>query len=330
MTRKIVLMMAAVLCVMGAAAERTESIPYGDMEHWVVRYITESKLLGGKTKTIYAIGNTDTIRGNVPYKFAQPYHGLNSAVWGNVNPWSVSNAYAKVMGIEKAAGTTYPEKRDNGYCCRMDSKLLDVTALGVIDLKVLICGTIFTGKTVEPVTMAGASRPYAVIDMGAPYKGHPIALQLDYKAIVEDSNEVTYAKATSNPKKREGRDCAEFYVYLQQRWEDADGNIHARRVGTGYERIYHSVPEWQNDHQVPIRWGDIRQQPDFKDYEGLNTHQFMARNSKGEMVRIQEEGWGLNEPTHIIIMLTSGKYEAFIGHEGNSLWVDNVKLVYAD
>ena len=54
-----------------------------------------------------------------------------------------------------------------------------------------------------------------------------------------------------------------------------------------------------------------------------------AKNSKGKIVPIKEEGWDANkQPTHMIIMLTSGCYEAFVGHEGNVLWVDNVKLVY--
>lgn len=317
--KKFVVSVVCLLCTLVMNAERIEKMPYGDFETWAVRYIKESKLLGGETKVLYAVAPTDTIRGNVPFVYGK-----------NGNPWSVSNAYAKVAGVEKAAGTTYPEKRGNGWCCRMDSKLLSVVAFKIIDLKVAVAGTIFTGKTQEPVTMAGANDPYAVIDMGVPFTKHPIALMLDYKAIVENSNEITYAKATSRPKKGEGHDEAEFYIYLQQRWEDEEGNVYARRVGTGYERISQTVPNWVNDHRVPIRWGDISQQPGFKDYEGLNQHQFKTRNSKGKMVRIEEVGYGLNEPTHMIIMLTSGKYEAFVSHEGNTLWVDNVRLVYKD
>jgi hypothetical protein len=33
------------------AQQRIEPIVYGDMNQWVVRYITDSKILGGKTKT---------------------------------------------------------------------------------------------------------------------------------------------------------------------------------------------------------------------------------------------------------------------------------------
>lgn len=305
-----------VAAVMGMRAERIELLPYGDFEHWAVRYIKESRLLGGNTKTLYAIGPTDTIRANQAYVSAPD------------NIWAVSNAYAKVMGIEKASGTTYPERRGTGWCCRMDSKLESVVALHVIDLKVAVAGTIFAGKTGEPVTMAGANDPYSVLDMGIPFTGHPTALMLDYKAKISESMEVTQAKATAHPKTIVGHDEAEIYIYFQHRWEDEDGNVYARRVGTGYERITQSVPVWQNDHRVPIRWGNITKMPDFKSYEGLNQHAFKCRNSKGKMVPIEEVGYSIDPPTHMIVMLTSGRYEAFVAHEGNTLWVDNIRLVY--
>jgi len=312
------------LLILGAtmlaqAGERIEKIPFGDFETWTVRYIKESGILGGNTKTQYFPAPTDTIWTNSVYPYGK-----------NGNVWATSNAYAKVMGIEKASGTIYPEKRGNGYCCRMDCKVDGVTALGIINLKVFVAGSLFTGATREPVTQKEANDPYSVLDMGVPFTKHPIALMLDYKAIVENSNEITYAKATAHPKTREGHDEAEFYVFLQQRWEDEDGNIHARRVGTGYERVSKSVPEWVNNHRVKIQWGDIRKTEGYQDYMGLNSKAFKAKNSKGKMVPIQEEGYSINEPTHIIIMLTSGKYEAFVGHEGNSLWVDNIRLVYED
>ena len=48
-------------------AERIDTIPFGDMESWAVRYIKESKLLGGQTKMLYALAPTDTIWENGPY-----------------------------------------------------------------------------------------------------------------------------------------------------------------------------------------------------------------------------------------------------------------------
>ena len=55
-----------------------------------------------------------------------------------------------------------------------------------------------------------------------------------------------------------------------------------------------------------------------------------TRNSKGESVLIKETGWAeANEnPTHMILQFSSSHGGAFIGSPGNTLWVDNVKLVY--
>ena len=133
-------------------AERVEPIKFGNMEQWTVRQIKESRLLGGKTKTLYCLAPTDTIRKNGPYTYGQ-----------NGNWWSTSNAYANVIGIEKAAGTMRPEKRDGGgTCCRLNTELLEVSVLGMIDIQVLVAGTLFTGKTIEPIT--GAGDPYKNID----------------------------------------------------------------------------------------------------------------------------------------------------------------------
>lgn len=308
----------AIGCTLAVMAEDTvELLPFGDFEQWAVRYIKESRFLGGRTKTLYAVAPNDTIRGNIPFTY-----GLGG------NPWSVSNAYARVAGIDKASGTTTPERRGDGWCARLDCKLDSVVVARIIDLKVLVAGTLFTGRTLEPISMRATNDPYNAIDMGVPFTRHPKAMMLDIKAHIEESDEITYAKAVANPKIRKGRDCAEVYVLLQHRWEDADGKLHARRVATAYERFYHSIPEWDNDHVIPFRWGDITQQPDFRNYERLNAIGFQAMNSKGDMVRVVEEGFGLENPTHMIIMITSGSYEAFVGHNGNTLWVDNVRFVY--
>ncbi|MCQ2313181.1 MAG: PCMD domain-containing protein [Paludibacteraceae bacterium] len=311
----VLFMICACSSMMAQETERVELIPFGDFEQWVVRKIKESDVFSGKVKKIYAIGPTDTILGAKPF-----YYGQNG------NPWSVSNAYIRVLGLDKVSGTTRPERRDSGWCARMDCKLEPVVALS-IDLKVQIAGTIFLGWTYEPIPLKAANDPYGVVDFGVPFTGHPKALQLDYKAKVADENVVTYAKAVANPKLREGRDCAEIYVYLQRRWEEK-GKIYAERVATGYERIWNDIPEWVNDHRIPIRYGDITQQPDYQDYEGLNQHKFRTKNSKGDMVYVNEVGYSDAEPTHMVLMISSGRYEAFIGHDGNVLWVDNVALVY--
>ena len=299
-------------------AERIEPIPFGDMESWTVRYITESKLLGGQTKTLYCLAPTDTIWKNGPYIYGQ-----------NGNPWATSNAYANVSGIEKAAGTMTPEKREDGStCCRLDVDLLDVRVLGFIDIQVLVPGTLFTGRNLEPITTA--KDPYQNIDFGVPFTGRPNALMLDYKCIISPENWVWYAKGMAKPRKQEGHDEAEVYLYLQHRWEDEKGRIHSIRVGTAYERFSEDQLTWVNGHRVPIHYGDITGEEWYEDYMGFKCMQ-RAVNSRGKVTPIIEEGWdGSLEPTHLVIMLTSGKFEAFVGKAGNTFWVDNVSLVYED
>ncbi len=298
---------------------RMEMLPFGDFENWAVRYIHESSILGGKTRTLYAIAAKDTIDGNKAF-----IYGVDG------NPWSVSNAYAKVSGIVKGSGTTYPELREKGnYCCRMDSKLEEVVALGFINIRVLVSGSIFTGKTIEPITTA--KDPYQNIDFGVPFTGHPTALVFDYKCIISPEQKVLLAKGFGKPKQIDGHDEAQAYIYLQKRWEDKEGNIYARRIGTGCHRFTTTQAEWVNDFEVPIHYGDICKEPFFKDYMGFDTNN-RAMNSKGKIVPIREIGWGKpgEEPTHIIIFISSGSYEAFIGYDGNTFWVDNVRLKYND
>ena len=315
--KKNLLALFVCFCSLVAYSETIEPLPFGDMEQWTVRYIKESKLLGGKTKMLYCVAPTDTIRENCPYEY-----GKNGSLWGS------SNVYANVVGIEKAAITVSPEPREEGgTCCRLDVSMLDVQVFGVIDIQVLAAGTLFTGRTIEPITTA--KDPYQNIDFGVPFTKRPTALIYDYKAEISDENWVWYAKGMAKPKKQQGiHDEAEAYVYLQHRWEDEKGHVHATRVGTGYERITQSQPEWVNDHRLPIHYGDITSEPWYQPYMGCNKN-MRTMNSKGKIVPIQEEGWDATlEPTHIVIMLTAGKCEAFVGYDGNVLWVDNVRLAY--
>ena len=121
-------------------------------------------------------------------------------------------------------------------------------------------------------------------------------------------------------------------MYLQKRWDDADGNIYAKRIATCRERFPKTIPDWRNDYRIPIHYGDITARSDFKKYQGLfpDGGEFKARNSKGKMVPITEVGWAAanEEPTHIILMISAGCYLAFYGAPGNSLWVDTVRFVY--
>ena len=303
-------------CV-AARAQRIEPIPFGDFEQWVVRYIDESGVIGGKKRPVYAVAPTDTIRANTPYKNK------------SASPWGSSNVMAHVMGIYKTSNTVFPEKRGEGYCARLDTRLETCKVLGLVNITVLASGSLFLGEADEPIK--SASDPLSKILMGIPFTGHPKALMLDYKARISTDDFVTKATGLGSSR-QSGRDEGEFVLYLQHRWEDAKGNVYARRVGTIKERVSESTDGWVNDHKINIRYGDITGQPDYKPYMGLlnGDYQYCCRNSKGKIVPIQEVGWGKpdDEVTHIILMLSSGSKGAYIGSVGNSLCVDNVRLVY--
>ena len=299
------------------AQERwTEPIPYGDMDQWQVRYIHESKLLGGKTKTLYALATIDTIRENQAYI---PAEG---------NPWGCSATYAKFMGIETGIeGSVVPERRGYGYCCKMQNVL---THVNIGDIYAMVSGTIYTGQALEPLGITAKSRPYTATEFGVPFTKEPVALMLDYKAKISAEKPIISTEK-NKPDTIWGHDCAVIYIYLQHRWEDKEtGKIYARRVGTLYERICETIPEWRNNHQLPIRWGDISDDPDFQEYEGLNQVDMMTRNSKGKMVRIEELGWSKDEPTHIVMYISSSNAGVFRACEGNTLWVDNLRWVYEE
>lgn len=297
-----------------------ELFPGGDFEHWTVRPIKQSAIVGGGIVNLYVVGGNDTIRGNKPYEYGK-----------NGNFWASSNAYANIVGIEKAAVSVRPEKREGGgTCCRMETILQHVEVMGM-DLKVVAKGSIFTGTMTDPITLECASKPMANINQGKPFTKRPKAIVLDYKALISDSREMVYANTKSKVKRVKGHDEGEILMVLQQRWEDSKGRIHARRVGTASLRITANVPEWQNGVRIPVRYGNLSKDKDLKPYERLfDDKKWMARNSQGKMVWIEEDEWAPADavPTHIILQLGSGCQGAYTGTPGNILWVDNLGLEY--
>ena len=313
MRKYLTLIMCFVLPLLHAE-RRIEPIPYGDMDQWQVRYVKESKIMGDQTKILYALAPNDTIKQNQAY---QPIEG---------NPWGSSATYAKFMGIETGMeGSVTPEKRGYGYCCKLQNILANIK---LFDMHAMVSGTIYMGKALEPLGIGAKSRPYTAIDFGVPFTQHPIALQLDYKAFISESDSLITTER-NRPERVPGHDCAVIYIYLQHRWEDPEtGEIFARRVATAYEAICESITEWENEHEIPIRWGNITNDMDFQPYEDLNQIKMMARNSEGKMMKIKEVGWSLDEPTHMIMYISSSNAGVFRACEGNTLWVDNLRLIY--
>ena len=78
-------------------------------------------------------------------------------------------------------------------------------------------------------------------------------------------------------------------------------------------------------------YGDITHNPAYRaEWMKLNAYEYNTVNSHGKSVRIQEVGWAAPDetPTHLVLQFASSHGGAYIGSPGNSLWVDNVKLVY--
>lgn len=296
-------------------ALRLEPIKYGDMENWVTRNITESKIIGGNGKTLYEIAPKVTINGNKPY----------SNTGGS--PWANSNAYAKVCGVVKGSTTVEPAKRGGSTVAKCSAKMENVKALGIVNMDVMVAGSIFLGQLFEPVTSTKGA--FSKMEMGIPYSKRPKALVYDYEIVMPQDNSRVKSTGFSKQKTLPGRDNAEVYVLLQHRWEDKDGNIYAKRVGTGRERYNSSIP-WTRKHELPIHYGDITKEAFFKPWMGLldGEKAYYARNSKGKLVPVHEIGWDDADatPTHVLMMASASCGEPFIGTEGLTLYIDNINF----
>lgn len=295
---------------------------YGTFDHWCVREIKESGLIGGKTKHLYEFYGTptDTIRyenkKSKAFKAPAGYY------------WRSNNVYANVAGVEKCSVTDFPEKRGNGWCVRIEVAKAEVKVAGMLNMEVVCQGALLVGNLPEPIkdTKDPMSKPL----YGIPFTGRPTALQFDYKADV--GHEVIRGTGFSKFKAMGYKDYPEAAILLQKRWEDENGNVHALRVGTGVERFTESVSDWKNGHIITVHYGDITGKPFYKDYMQLlngTPLDLHCINSKGKNVRIIEEGWAApdEEPNTLIIKFIASYGEAFYGGVGNTLWIDNVKLV---
>lgn len=300
----------------GFAQEKVVPLKYGDMDEWVTRKVHESGIIGGNTKLLYEIGPAQEIEGNIPYKNR------------GGSPWGTSNVMAKVMGIVKTNTSVFKEKRKDGYCARMETRIESVKVLGLVNITVVAAGSVFLGDMQEPIT--GTKGAEKNLNWGIPFDGRPKAIRYDYK--VKMSGEKDRIRLTGFSKKGvvKGQDCAITLFYLQKRTEDADGNITAERVGTMVLKYDKSSDGWVNGATYEILYGDITGHPSYDpEFMGLRMTGY-ARNSKGENVEVKETGWASpgEKPTHMMLQFSSSHGGAFIGSPGNTLWIDNVKLVY--
>ena len=313
---KIQVTIVCLLACLIASAQRYEKVPFGDFEHWAVRYITESQIIGGQEKTLYVVGPTDTIRGNEAYNYKSTI-------------WSSSNAFAKVAGVVKTSTNVTPDKGPNGKCVKLATQFASCKVAGLINIKVLAAGSIYWGKMLEPIT--GVSDPYAFMDWGIVFTKRPKALVLNYKATIPNTGKLVKG-TTFRTTEFNGYDPAEILFILQNRWEDEKGNIHAKRVGTAVYHIDQTTKGWIKNFRIPVIYGDARKSKDYQSFMNLvsGDKTMYALNSKGKKKPILEEAWAdANCPvTHAIMMITSGSLGAFVGALGNVLWVDEIRPEY--
>ena len=121
------------------------------------------------------------------------------------------------------------------------------------------------------------------------------------------------------------------FPYRTYKWEQ-DGKIYAKRVGTMVVRYDKTTDTWHTG-TYPILYGDITKNPQYiEDRMKIQVEERYAVNSKGVPVPIYEVGWAdANEtPTHMVLQFTSSHGGAYVGSPGNVMWVDNVKLIYAE
>lgn len=318
--RRLRVVLVGVLCALvlqGArAGKKVVPIHFGDMDQWVVRHIKESGIIGGKTKTVYAIGPNRTIEGN------KPYTNLGGS------PWGTSNVMAKVMGITKTNNSVYRDRHGSGYCAKMETHIETCRVLGMMNIKVLAAGSIYLGDMKEPIT--GTKDGPKNMNWGVPFTGRPKALRYDYKVAVPGTKNRIKETGFSGKSTVPGQDYCITVFYLQHRTEDAKGNITAKRVGTMVVKYGRTTNGWVDNATYEILYGDIRHNPHYDaSTMGLRSCDY-ARNSKGKSVLVRETGWApANErPTHMVLQFSSSHGGAYVGTPGNTFWVDNVKLVY--
>ena len=298
------------------AQEKVVTLPYGNMDEWLVREIKESKIIGGKQKLLYEVAPIDTIVGNIAYENQ-----------GN-SPWAVSNVMAKVAGVTKTNTSVFPERRGDGGCARLETRMESVRVLGLVDIEVVAAGSLFLGSVHEPIR--GTKNPQSMLMSGIPFTETPKAIRFDYKVKVMPEMYRVRSTGFSRKTKVEGQDSVAVILLLQKRWEDEDGNVFAKRVGTMVQRYSESSEDWVNDVTYPILYGDITNRPEYKDYMRIQVEERYTVNSKGDSVPIQEVGWADEDetPTHIVLQFVASHGGAYIGSPGNVLWVDNIRFVY--
>lgn len=290
-------------------------IKYSSLDNWYSRKLKESSLLSGNTIELYGVGKVSAVADLTDLKLKD-----------NSSPWATTNIYAKMV-LDVGNTRVIPEKRGDGYCARLETRIRKDNIAG-FNVDVLLAGTLFLGETAEPVK--GMKDPEKNASQGIPFTGMPKAVKFDYKYHVGKSRVV----ATTNVKPVAGEDRADFSIILQKRREDKDGNVFATRIGGNRLFFTGSVNQWVTGATYPVYYGDVTKLPQYDPKTmGLipSVGKVYVKNSKDALVPLVETGWGKpgETPTHMIMYFTSS-YEGmkYIGSTESVFWVDNIELIY--
>ena len=211
---KFLFLLGIVNCQLSIVNSQEHVVPFsfGDMDHWVVREIHESGIIGGNTKHLYELGPTDTIIGNTAYTNR------------GGSPWANSNVMAKVAGVVKTNTSVFPERRDDGWCARLETRMESVKVFGLVDIEVVAAGSVFLGTVHEPIK--GTKNPQAMLNSGVAFTKKPKALRFDYKVKLAPEKDRIRSTGFSRKTTVAGQDSIAVILLLQKRWEDKDGNIY--------------------------------------------------------------------------------------------------------
>lgn len=315
--------MILIFCNVNITAQKSPAVftdgngqlKYSNLDNWYSRKLKESVLLSGETIELYGVGKVSPTADLTDMKLKD-----------HTSPWSATNIYAKMV-LDVGNTRVIPEKRGDGYCARLETKIRKDNIAG-FKVNVLLAGTLFLGETIEPVK--GMKEPEKSASQGIPFTGMPKAVKFDYKYHIGKSR----VEATTNVKPAPGEDKADFSILLQKRWEDSNGNVFATRIGGNRLFFTGAVNQWVNGATYPVYYGDATNLPQYDPKTmGLipSVGKVYVKNSKGAIVPLVEKGWGKpgETPTHLIMYFTSS-YEGmkYTGSTESVFWVDNIELIY--
>ncbi|MBL7969478.1 MAG: PCMD domain-containing protein [Prolixibacteraceae bacterium] len=298
-----------------AYVDKLGQLNYSSLDYWYARKVKESFMLSGKTIDLYGVG-----------KVSPTSDFFDTTLKDPQSPWGVTNIYSKMV-LDVGNTRVFPEKRGDGYCCRLETTIRKDNIAG-LKVEVLIAGTLFVGEMIEPVR--GLKDPLKNVNQGIPFTQKPKAVKFDYKYRV-GSNCV---KAVYSIDPAVGTDKAEFCIILQKRWEDKNGNVFATRIGGARQFFTGTIGQWVNGATFPVTYGDITKLPQYDAKTmGLipSVGEVYAKNSQGRLMPLVEMGWGKPDdvPTHMIFYFTSS-YQGILyqGSPESVFWVDNIELIY--